>query len=242
MKNIHTYQLLADVFRYPDKNFRTTLNECNLLLETYYPEAAAEMKAFSDYVAAAQDDELEELFTKTFDVQPICYLDLGYVIFGEDYKRGAFLLHMQEEQQKAGNDCGTDLSDNISNILTLIAKSGPTIFVRELVARMLAPGVEKMIGEFASSKIELKLKVLRKLHKAIITEDLNHGNVYVNTLHALKAVLEADFKKEIADHKSSLQEDFDKNKSFFQKRTNTPQNDHQEKVEEMNLFTNHKLD
>jgi nitrate reductase assembly molybdenum cofactor insertion protein NarJ len=55
------------------------------------------------------EDEYEELYTKTFDVQPICYLDLGYVIFGEDYKRGAFLLHMQEEQQKVNNDCGTDL-------------------------------------------------------------------------------------------------------------------------------------
>lgn len=51
------------------------------------------------------------------------HLDLGYVMFGEDYKRGAFLLNMQIEQQKINNDCGTDLPDNICNVLDLMTLS-----------------------------------------------------------------------------------------------------------------------
>src|SRR5690606_39347049 len=67
------------------------------------------------------------------------YLDLGYVMFGEDYKRGAFLLNMQEEQIKINNDCGTDLSDNICNVLTLMTKSEDDVFVEDLVWRIFIP-------------------------------------------------------------------------------------------------------
>ena len=138
-------------------------------------------------------DEREEIYTKSFDVQPICYLDLGYVIFGEDYKRGAFLLHMQSEQKRINNDCGFDLSDNICNVFTLMAKSDDEDFVNELTVEIIIPTVKKMIAEFQSARVDLKLKVLKKLHKAIIQEELNQGNVYKNCFEAILIVLETDF-------------------------------------------------
>lgn len=194
MVNRTKYTTLANLFRYPSGDgFLRDVEACLLVLETDHPAAAETLRVFNEYMKGRDTDQRQELFTKTFDVQPICYLDLGYVMFGEDYKRGAFLLSMQGEQQKIGNDCGTELPDHICNVLTLMTISNDEIFLRELVAKILQPCLKKMIAEFAMARIDLKMKVLRKLHSAVIQEDLNHGNVYRNCFEALLIVLNDDF-------------------------------------------------
>lgn len=194
MKKFEHYSILSDLFRYPKSNFKNVLQSCIILLETKYHEASHELKFFLDYVNSHSDYELEELYTKTFDVQPICYIDLGYVIFGEDYKRGAFLLHMQNEQIEAENDCGTDLPDNLSNVLTLISISQKQDFIDELVIKIIIPAVQKIIAEFEQSRIEMKMSVMRRKHNAIIQQELNVGNLYRNMFTALLIVLEKDFE------------------------------------------------
>jgi hypothetical protein len=37
------------------------------------------------------------LFTRSFDVQAVTTLDLGYIVFGEDYKRGELLVNRAPE-------------------------------------------------------------------------------------------------------------------------------------------------
>src|SRR3989304_9951584 len=155
MNNRKHYLLLEKLFRYPSDNFVEEVQHCQSFLDSVYPEAGKELKIFTNYILKMNQDDREELFTKTFDVQPICYLDLGYVLFGEDYKRGAFLLHMQEEQLKANNNCGTDLSDNISNMLMLYTKTNNQALLDELAVKILIPGLEKMIAEFKQARIEL---------------------------------------------------------------------------------------
>lgn len=220
MKAYKHYTTLADLFRYPGEDFPERVALCASLLREKYPAAADELQPFADYISKCDDDQREELFTKTFDVQPICYLDLGYVIFGEDYKRGAFLLHMQEEQKVIGNDCGSDLPDNLCNMLTLFAKSENQTLLDDLGLNIMIPGLKKMMAEFESARIELKQQVLRKLHKALITEELNQGNVYRNALNALLMVFEEDFR----ERKSFVRDDESEysiagRQSFFRKRT-----------------------
>ena len=199
MKTREHYSLLANLFRYPEEDFMFHLTAIQDFLDKSYPEAGNELRLFSEYMINCSSDNKQELFTKTFDVQPICYLDLGYVMFGEDYKRGAFLLNMKGEQQKINNDCGTDLPDNICNVLDLMTISKDEVFIKDLVHNIFIPCAKMMIGEFNSARIDLKMKVLRKMHRAIIQEELNRGNVYRNCLTALLGVLIADFgEKEIA--------------------------------------------
>lgn len=210
-----------------------------MLLERY-PEAATEIKPFVDYINTHTEDDREELFTKTFDVQPICYLDLGYVIFGEDYKRGAFLLHMQEEQLLAGNDCGTDLSDNICNMLALYTRTDNQALLDELAVKILIPGLEKMIGEFKQARVELKMKILKKLHRAIIQEELNQGNVYRNVLTSLLLVMKKDFEE--VSYLGILDPiiDVQHHKSFFGKQSVNI--DVNKFAEAQNIASLHKLD
>lgn len=215
------YPAFAEIFRYPSEDFSAKVIDCQQIIEKQYPELSDLFKPFADYMLSKDLYEQQELYTKTFDVQPICYLDLGYIIFGEDYKRGAFLLHMQQEQQNYNNDCGFDLSDNICNILTLIPMHKDATFVNDLATSIMIPGLKKMTDEFASARVDLKVKVLKKLHKAIIQEDLNQGNVYRNAIETLKQIFELDFSEALAIAKSAEQDLslLSNHQSFFSKNS-----------------------
>ncbi len=218
MEKYRHYNLFADIFRYPGKEYPAQVKECYAMLQDLYPELAPKFVPFLDYTLSRSVDEREELFTKTFDVQPICYLDLGFVIFGEDYKRGAFLLHMQGEQIHAGNDCGSDLPDNLSNMLTLYAKSDDRALLEELAVKIMIPGIEKLIGEFKQARIDLKVKILKKLQRAIIQEELNRGNIYRDAFEVLLGVFQSDFKHVSFEQQESLI-DLHHHQSFFGKNT-----------------------
>jgi nitrate reductase assembly molybdenum cofactor insertion protein NarJ len=200
------YKIVAELFRYPDDEFVPRVVKCQELLESLYPESGKTLKSFTQHICTLSQDELEELFTKTFDVQPICYLDLGYVIFGEDYKRGTFLRHMQEEQKMLGNDCSPELPDHLSHVLTMLTMHPDQMFIDELVAQAVVPGVKKMIHEFNTARIELKIKVMKKLHNALIQEEANIGNVYVHAFEALLQVLEKDFAEAIVIYAPEIDE------------------------------------
>jgi len=237
------YTILADMFRYPEENFLQVLDQCMITLRVNYPDAAQALEPFINYVQDKTIIEWEELYTKTFDVQPICYLDLGYVMFGEDYKRGAFLVQMQGEQRKANNDCGADLADNICNVLTLFSKTEDIEFVEELAVKILKPSVKKMIQEFSQAKIELKNQALKKLHKAIIQEELNIGNVYQNLFKALLNILDKDFQRIYEVSLENTITDIDHHNCFFAKSCfGSPQKTPSNKIELNTLINNYKMD
>jgi nitrate reductase assembly molybdenum cofactor insertion protein NarJ len=204
--NYDHYRILAELFLYPTEDFIQRVDECQEVLNQKYPDSGKTLEPFTQYLRNLSQDELEELFTKTFDVQPICYLDLGYVIFGEDYKRGTFLRHMQEEQKMLGNDCSPELPDHLSHVLTMLTMHTDQMFIDELVAQAIVPGVKKMIHEFNTSRIELKIKVMKKLHNALIQEEANIGNVYVHAFEALLQVLEKDFAEAIVLYAPEIDE------------------------------------
>jgi len=242
MEKYQHYKIFADLLRYPEGDYSKMAADCLAMLQSRYPDAVVEMQPFVDYMNAHTKDEREELYTKTFDVQPLCYLDLGYVLFGEDYKRGAFLLHMQHEQKKAGNDCGTDLSDNISNVLVWYTKTDDQEILNELAVKILIPGVEKMIAEFAQARIDLKIKVLKKMHRAIIQEELNRENVYRNLFSTLLHVLKKDFEN--VSYKKASDEiiDLQYHNSFTEKQGLKNPGEQVETIEVNNLINNYKLD
>lgn len=229
MKDKNIYTVIAELFRYPESNSPEKVLACQELLESVYPEAAAILEPFTRHFISLDQDRREELFTKTFDVQPICYLDLGYVIFGEDYKRGTFLQNMKEEQRRVGRDCSPELPDHLFHVLCLMTIHPDKNFVDELAAKIMVPGVKKMIQEFDQAKIALKMKVIRKLHHALIEEELNKGNVYELAFSALLYVMEQDFKEAIANYNPKKENLI--NESFFNKNNSVNQ-----------LVNNYKID
>ncbi len=188
------YDLLAGLFMYPQPGFAGIVNYAQVYLNEHYPKAAEELSDFTEFVAGASQNVLEELFTRSFDVQSVTTLDLGYVLFGDDYKRGAMLVNLNMEHKEAENDCHTELSDHLPNVLRLLYKMRKPDLRAELVDKIIAPALRKIIGEFDPNKIEKKNAVYKKHHKTLIERSEHYGTIYQLPLRALYKVIEADFK------------------------------------------------
>jgi nitrate reductase assembly molybdenum cofactor insertion protein NarJ len=189
----HQYSVLADLFRYPNEDYIENVNACSKFLEGRYPKAYQEMKPFLEFVNSNSLYEIEEVFGKTFHIQAICYLDMGYVLFAEDYKRGEFLVQMKNEQRKANNDCGVELADNLPNVLSLMAIMEDKEFLAEFAVRVVKVALDKMLTEFDESRIALKDKVRKKKQKVILVEDMQNKNIYQYALQAIYNVVNADY-------------------------------------------------
>lgn len=184
---------LANLFRYPLSGYRDRVLDCAAYLEEHYAEARRVLEPFLQYVHTHSDHEIEEIFSKTFHIQAVCYLDIGYVLFAEDYKRGEFLVHMKKEIEKAGIDSGEELADNLPCVLELMAVMQDVDFLEEFAARILKPALKKMNQEFEESRMELKDKVRRKKMKVIIMEEVEGKNTFQYAIECLAAVVDKDF-------------------------------------------------
>lgn len=194
MKDRNQYNLLANLFRYPKDGYADNVNETAAMLKENYPKAYEEIKPFVDVVNSNTAFETEEIFGQTFHIQAICFLDIGYVLFAEDYKRGDFLVQMKNEQRKANNDCGEELADNLPNVLSLMALLKDEEFLGELAVRVMEKALKKMLEDFDISRISLKQKVMKKKQKVIILEDLKNKNIYQHAIQATLDVIQEDFK------------------------------------------------
>lgn len=194
MKDRNQYNLLANLFRYPKDGYADNVNETAAMLKDNYPKAYEEIKPFVDIVNSNTNYETEEIFGKTFHIQAICFLDIGYVLFAEDYKRGDFLVQMKNEQRKANNDCGEELADNLPNVLALMALLEDEVFLGELAVRVMVKALKLMLDDFDISRISLKQKVMKKKQKVIILEDMKNKNIYQHAIQATLDVIQSDFK------------------------------------------------
>jgi len=209
------YLILSKLFLYPSEGYKEDVEDCRLFLEKNYPVAATSFERFADFIASKKLYEIEEVFGITFHIQSICYLDVGYVLFGEDYARGEFLRQMKNEQAKIGHDCSPELDDNLPHVLQLMSISNDDEFIQELAVRAVIPAVEKMSAEFQESRMKWKQKVLKKKQKAIIMEDVADGNIYHNAIQTLLLVLQKDFEGIQYDNPEVIEND-----AFFGNNTN----------------------
>lgn len=148
MKDISHYAALAEMFRYPTEELRSNSKEWRKIVGSYDKELMKHLDPFIEQINGKPLNVQQEYYTGTFDVQAACHLDTGYILFGEDFKRAVFLVNIKEEQEKADNDCGTELPDHLTNILTLLPRIKDADLAEELAFSMLIPALNEMITKF----------------------------------------------------------------------------------------------
>lgn len=169
MKDLTPYTKLAEMFRYPSDDMKGYSVTWRNTILRYHPDLILKLDPFADHINEKPLSFQQEYYISTFDVQAMCFLDIGYVLFGEDYKRGVFLVNIKKEQIKAGNDCGSELPDHLPNILTLLPKIQDADLAEELIYSLLIPAIHEMI---------LKLS--------------NGNNLYKGLLEILVTIMETD--------------------------------------------------
>jgi nitrate reductase assembly molybdenum cofactor insertion protein NarJ len=185
--------MFAQLLCYPNKETLTKVESAQEFLNQKYPDAAEILQEFTEFARTIPLWKWEEIYTRTFDVQAITTLDVGYVLFGDDYKRGVLLVNLSKEHTKAGNDCETELADHLPNLLRLLDKVSDKDFKVDLIYLIIKPALKKIIDEFDSRNIEKKNKIYEKHHRTLIQFENNYGTVYQYLLQALLMVLDEDF-------------------------------------------------
>jgi len=192
--NYAHYCHVAELFDFPGPEFAARGRVLLGLLRENYPAAAVEVEHFLDAIPERTLD-LQELHTRTFDVQSLTTLDIGYVLFGDDYKRGALLSNLNREHAQAENDCGRELADHLPNVLRLIPKLKDQNLLNDLVRQILVPALMLMIREFEPGRIEKKNANYRKHYKTLIDPAAGcDSTVYRLVLKAVLQVLAKDFQ------------------------------------------------
>lgn len=151
------YQHIAALFQYPGSPLEKDIVFINDYLIAHHPQQVEVFQTIAQHFAQMSINDQQEYYIKTFDVNATCYLDIGYVIFGEDTKRGQMLLEMKREQELAGNNCGTEFADHLPNVLTLLPKISDSEFCHELTVSLLMPAIKVMIENFKTENNIYKL-------------------------------------------------------------------------------------
>jgi nitrate reductase molybdenum cofactor assembly chaperone len=137
------YVHLAHLLHYPEEGYRRHFERLNSALNGQQGMEGM-LEPFRSFVANSAFTELEELFTRTFDMNPPSCLEVGWHLYGEDYKRGELLVNMRQALAQYHLPESEELPDHMSHCLQLLARMEPEeapIFVD----LYLLPALEKIL-------------------------------------------------------------------------------------------------
>lgn len=198
MKNLD-YNKISNLFVFPQKEeYVDNVKEVQQYLDKELPSIGKMLQPFTDVISNVTKYELEDLYLRSFEVQSITTLDIGYVVFGDDYKRGELLVNLNKEHQTYNIDCCGELADNLANVLKLINVIEDSELLDDLVNKLIAPALTKMIEGFGDDQLLAKEKVYIKHHKTLLDKHESF-TIYKHALFALYKALDHDFKIKIQE-------------------------------------------
>ena len=139
-----TYQLFSSLLDYPTADLGRHAHDCLAALSSAGSPAAGPLESFCAHLQGASQARMEELYTRTFDLQAVCSPYVGYQLFGDSYKRGIFMARLNEGYRDKGFSPGTELPDHVGVILRFLALGTEDEFSRALLDEGLVPALAKM--------------------------------------------------------------------------------------------------
>src|SRR5512144_2771489 len=112
--------LFAELLEYPGLITPLKAGLCHAQLQAFLPAAGDLLGSFYHEIETKPLEKMQELYTTTFDMQPVCYPYIGYQLFGESYKRGALMAQLNEAYHAFGYSAGQELPDHLSVVLRFL--------------------------------------------------------------------------------------------------------------------------
>ncbi|MBK5290777.1 MAG: molecular chaperone TorD family protein [Acidobacteriia bacterium] len=139
------YDTLAGLLAYPGSGYGKTLHFCRSAMSAMDVEAAARLNELSARIDPLSTEQLQELYVQTFELNPVCSLEAGWHLFGENYDRGEFLVLMRQQLRRHGLTESAELPDHLTHILPVIGR---------MEAREAAQFYESFLGKALSKMME----------------------------------------------------------------------------------------
>lgn len=158
------YEMFAELLKYPDGGLDSGFRDLDSGSD---PQSvfSNHLYGFFSSTEGLSPADLEELYTRTFDVNPITSLEIGWHLYGEAYERGAFLVKMRELLRQHGVPESTELPDHLVHVLQLLGRmddAGREAFI----GAFLQPALKKMLEGFAKQSTPYE-HVLRGLSSVL---------------------------------------------------------------------------
>ena len=138
---------LAALIGYPEADLGPRVRVCLTGLAAISPAAATDLASFGDAIAGMPLARLQEHYTESFDLTPTCALDVGWHLFGDAHKRGAFMAAMREDLRRAEVPETAELPDHLSHVLRLLGREAPPRAAA--LAGTIAPVIDRVHGALA---------------------------------------------------------------------------------------------
>lgn len=159
------YDSLGALLDYPHQGFHQQLTDCLKQVTASGSQAAPHVKRFADAVSGLPIQDIEELYTRTFDINPVCALEVGWQLYQENYERGMFIVRMRRLMKEYDLPETKELPDHLSHVM-------------QAAGRLNDDELAGFASDFALPAVEKMLKGFEK-----------EGNPYKHTLTAIQSEL-----------------------------------------------------
>ncbi|MBI4166316.1 MAG: nitrate reductase molybdenum cofactor assembly chaperone [Acidobacteria bacterium] len=163
MNRVHVYEQFAKLLEYPGGEYVETAELCRRAVGHCSDEAERKLGEFQSRLEGRTAEQLQELFVQTFDLNPVCVLEVGWHLYGDNYDRGAFLVKTREQLRRHGVAESTELPDHLTHVLALLARMEPEE-ASTFAAQSVIPALDKMLAGITgkASPYEFLLSALRQ--------------------------------------------------------------------------------
>ncbi len=172
-------ELFADILDYPNDALDRAIAECILQLGRENAEAAGLLRSFQAAQERLDLGRLQEVYADGFDLLPDCSLNLGYHLFGDDWRRSTFLADLVDRYRACGFHLEKELPDHLCVVLRFLARQGQVRQGEPLIEEFLVPTLAKILQSIKrevnpyGTAIESLLVWLRAGSKPLSEEEPN---------------------------------------------------------------------
>lgn len=169
-----SYEALARMLDYPEE--KQQLQDDYKLVSTFLNKRCLDslIAEFATFADTSSLVTLQEEYVATFDFNPATAPYLGHHLFGDNQKKGGYMIMLKQEFERCGyTPVGTELPDHLSVVLGFLAhlarqeELGPR---QPFIAEYVLPGVERLNTAFAARQ-DSHWKVLIEAALLLCAED-----------------------------------------------------------------------
>ncbi len=127
------------------------------------------LRMYQKEIAGLTPEDLQDLYTRTFDLTPLCSPALSVHLFGvESFKRSHLMVGLLDMYRQGNYPAAGETADHMSTVLGFLSYTSPE--ERSEIARfILLPALKKMT-EFLESKSNLYAYLLSATSALVVAE------------------------------------------------------------------------
>ncbi|MFZ2949265.1 MAG: nitrate reductase molybdenum cofactor assembly chaperone [Desulfuromonadaceae bacterium] len=170
----NSYDALARLLDYPADKERLHSDYAVVSAFLNKQRLDSSISSFADFADASSLAALQEEYVAIFDFNPATAPYLGHHLFGDNQKKGAYMIMLKQEFERCGyTPSGVELPDHLSVLLGFLAhlaRQEEQGARKQFIAECVLPGVERLHTAFAARQ-DSHWKVLVETARMLCAED-----------------------------------------------------------------------